>query len=234
MGRIGLDNSGKFSSGQTDYFQLVDDGDTAVVTFLYDDPDGNDMDFYVVHPVEIDGRRKYIGCNAVDGDTDNPDNCPLCQEKFKRQERLFLQLYNHDTQKVEVWERGQSFVAKIIRMIKKFEFLVEQDFEIERIGKKGDQRTTYEITPVNEVLDRQLDEFPDRVEIEGNLILKLTDDELWDVVDGNYKLPGADDNNGRQPRERAARGSSRPRGATNGSDGAVRRGPRSRSGRESF
>lgn len=240
MSRLGLNQAGRFNSGGTDYFSLADDGDKAVVTFLYDDPEGNDVDFYLVHEIEVEGRRRYVSCKAVHGDKEDPSLCPLCQEKFKRMDKLYLQLYNHDSGKVEVWERGRNFVPKISRMINKFEYLVEQTFEIERIGRKGDTQTTYEIERIEEVLDRDLSEFPEKIDVEGSVILNLTEDEMWDVVDGTYKLPGSDNNSGasnrRQPRERGARGSSSPRTASRDEQPA-QRGPRSRgprTGRDSF
>ena len=82
MGKVSIQKSGTFSSGSNnEFFTLADHGDSAIVTLLYDDPEGEDMDYFVVHEADVDGRRRYINCNAIgeDGETVNPDNCPLCQ-----------------------------------------------------------------------------------------------------------------------------------------------------------
>ena len=80
MGRMSMNNSGKFASqGNNDFFFLTDDGDVASVRMLYDQPDGSDMDYYLVHEVEIDGKKRYVACNALseDGNSLHTENCPL-------------------------------------------------------------------------------------------------------------------------------------------------------------
>ena len=55
MAKISLANSGKYSSGATnDFFTLADDGDIARVRFLYEEPDGSDVDYFqtIVHYVK--------------------------------------------------------------------------------------------------------------------------------------------------------------------------------------
>lgn len=47
MAKIGIGNAGKYqSSGNGGYFSLKDDGDSAVVRFLYNQPDGSDIDYF--------------------------------------------------------------------------------------------------------------------------------------------------------------------------------------------
>ena len=46
MGRMSMNNSGKFATqGNNDFFFLADDGDVASVRMMYDQPDGSDMDY---------------------------------------------------------------------------------------------------------------------------------------------------------------------------------------------
>lgn len=191
MGKVSIQKSGTFSSGSNnEFFTLADHGDSAIVTLLYDDPDGEDMDYFVVHEADVDGRRRYINCNAIgeDGETVNPDNCPLCQNGFPRIEKLFLQLYNHDSGKVETWDRGRSYVQKIVTFINKYGSLVTQPFEIIRSGAKGDQRTTYEFLPERPEDSATLEDFPEKSELLGTLILDLDEDQMFDVVDGKFTL----------------------------------------------
>lgn len=219
MARVSIANSGKFSSGSNnDFFTLADDGDSAVVTLLYDDPDGADIDYFVVHEAEIDGRRRYVNCNAVseDGEHIIPENCPLCQEGYNRIEKLFLQMYNHDTGKVETWDRGRSYVQKIVTFINKYGALVQQPFEIIRSGKKGDQRTTYEFLPERPEPSATLDDFDEKAELLGTLILDLTEDQMYDVIDGRFSLNQDEGRSSRRssnptPRRGSGRGSSASR-----------------------
>jgi hypothetical protein len=244
MGRVSISNSGSFSSGNANgFFSLADDKDSAVVTFLYEDQHGEDIDYFVVHEAEVDGRRRYVNCNAIGEDEESihPENCPLCEEGYPRVEKLFLQLYNENTDQVETWDRGRSYVSKIVTLINKYGPLVGQPFEIVRNGKKGDQRTTYEFFPEESEADATLDDFPEKSELLGTLILDLDDEQMWDVVDGKFTL---DDNSRGRSNSRSSgpaprRGSSldsgssrrdsRPavsrRGAATGS------GPRTRGGR---
>lgn len=243
MGRVSISNSGSFSSRNVNgFFSLADDKDSAVVTFLYEDPDGEDMDYFVVHEAEVDGRRRYVNCNAIgeDGESIHPENCPLCEEGYPRVEKLFLQLYNENTDQVETWDRGRSYVSKIVTLINKYGPLVGQPFEIVRSGKKGDQRTTYEFFPEEADPDVTLDDFPEKSELLGTLILDLDEEQMWDVVDGKFTL---DDNRGRSGSRSSGptprRGSSRNSGsssrdtrpAVSRRGAAATSGPRTRGGR---
>lgn len=191
MSRISIGNAGKYGSGgSNDFFTLADDGDRAVVTFLYDDPDGEDIDYFVVHEVQIDGKRRYVNCNAIgdDGERIHEDNCPLCANGYPRIEKLFLQLYNHDTGKVETWDRGRSYVAKIVTYVNKFGRLVTQPFEIVRSGRKGDTNTTYEFLPEPSEPNAVLDDYDPKSELLGTLIVKAETDDMWDMIDGRFTL----------------------------------------------
>ena len=59
MAKINIKDTGKFTSTGSEYFTLKDDGDIATVRFLYEEPDGSDMDYYLVHVVEteVNGRK---------------------------------------------------------------------------------------------------------------------------------------------------------------------------------
>lgn len=196
MAKISLQDSGKFSTGgQGGFFSLADDGDIAKVRFLYEEEDGSDVDYYVVHEVEIDGKKRYVNCLAVDDEGHvHKEDCPLCQEKYKMQEKLFLQLYNSDKGEVQVWERGKNFVKKILSYINRYGSLCAQEFEIERKGKKGDTSTTYEFFAMKEDGMTLADFDQERQELLGGLILDCSAEDMEDILDGVYKVPGSEDN----------------------------------------
>lgn len=196
MAKISLANSGKYSSGATnDFFTLADDGDIARVRFLYEEPDGSDVDYFLVHEVEVDGKKRYAACLAVDDEGNlHPDDCPLCQAGYKRIEKLFLQVYVEDEDKVKTWDRGKTFVSKIMTYINRYGSLVAQPIEIERRGKKGSTNTTYEMFPL-EKDGKTVADFPEKQDLLGTFILDLTPDECYQVLDGTYVLPGSNSSN---------------------------------------
>lgn len=199
MAKISLNDAGKFASqSSNDYFTLENDGDTARVRFLYDDPNGEDVDYYLVHEVQIGDRKRYVACRAItdEGKLDT-DLCPLCQAGYKRVEKLFLQLYNEDTDKVETWERGRTFVAKISTYINRYKQLVKYPIDIERHGKKGDQKTTYELFPL-EPDESTLEDFPEKSNLLGTLIIDASEEDMDEIINGTYNPPGSNDNNSQQ------------------------------------
>lgn len=188
MAKIGIGNAGKYQgSGNGGYFSLRDDGDSAVVRFLYNQPDGSDIDYFLVHEVQIDGKKRYVSCNSVDENGEShPDDCPLCKAGNKPKEKLFLQLVASDNpEAVQVWERGSSFVSKIITYLNEFGNLSSVKIKVIRRGKKGDQKTQYEFMPMGKD-DVKLEDLPQKQELEGSLIIKASIDEMNQMIAGTY------------------------------------------------
>ena len=210
MAKLNIKDAGKFSQQGSDYFTLKDDGDTARVRFLYSDPDGADIDFFLVHEVKYKDdqgreRRRYVSCNAVDEEGHmHKDDCPLCQAGNRPQEKLFLQLYDEDEGKLKIWERGKNFVPKIVSFINRYGALVAQAFDIERHGKKGDTGTTYEIYAC-EKDNATLEDFPEKQEIEGTLIVKASKEDMYDMVDGVYSWNGNREAKEEEPQQQVRR-----------------------------
>lgn len=189
MARIGIGNAGKYqSSGNGGYFSLKDDGDSAVVRFLYNQPDGSDIDYFLVHEVEVEGKKRYVSCNSVDANGEaHADDCPLCKHGNKPKEKLFLQLITSDRpEEVQIWERGASFVPKIITYLNEFGDLSAVKIKIIRRGKKGDQKTQYEFMPMGKD-NTKLEDLPKKQELEGSFIIKATLEEMQQIVNGTYK-----------------------------------------------
>lgn len=194
MAKININQSGKYSGGEgAEFFSLKDDGDTARVRLLYDQEDGSDLDYFLVHQVEINGKKRYVDCLAVQEDgTMDTHKCPLCQSGNPRQEKLFLQLYNEDEDKLQVWERGRTFVAKVQSLINRFGSLVGQTIEIERNGKKGSQSTTYSFYPYNSD-GKTLDDFPEKQDLTSKLIIEANEEDMEKIINGTYRVAGEQD-----------------------------------------
>ena len=169
------DNYGQSNSGS--FFQLKDDKDTAKVRFLYntiDDVQGN-----VVHQVELpDGKKRYVNCLRAYNEP--LDKCPLCQAQYKQLPKLFIRLYNEDAKEVQIWERGKTYFQKMASLAARYNPLCNTVVEIERNGKKGDQKTEYIFYPLD-TTEFNLDdvEIP---EVLGTLILDKTADEMRDFL----------------------------------------------------
>lgn len=217
MAKINLLDAGKFGTqGANDFFTLADDGDVARVRFLYEEPDGSDIDYYLVHEVEIQGKKRYVACLGLNEEGHlNPHDCPLCSAGVKRIEKLFLQLYVEEEDAVKTWDRGRTFVQKILTYINRYGSLCAQPIEIERRGKKGDTNTTYELFPL-EKDGKTLADLPEKQQLLGSFILQLTPEECEDVLDGVYVIPGSEDEVSSQRRsgERGRRTSSGSRQTT--------------------
>ena len=195
MAKINLKDSGKFTSMGGDYFTLKDDGDMARVRFLYDDPTGADIDYFLVHEVKYknaNGKevRRYVSCLGVDDEGRmHKDDCPLCKAGVKTVEKLYLQLYDEADDTVKIWERGKNFVGKIITFLNRYGTLVSQPIEIERKGKKGDQQTTYEMFAL-EKDGKTLQDFPEKLQVEGTFIVKASKQDMIDMLNENYNWGG--------------------------------------------
>jgi len=170
----------KYKSAGGGYFSLKNNNDNATVRFLYDVTDaskleGKDLDAYVVHQVEIGGKRRYVKCLET-GD------CPLCKSGNKPQLKIFLQLFDYEDEKVKIWERGASFISTMIGLINNYGALSERKIKVERHGVKGDTGTTYQMY----ALDKdggKLADF-DKQELLGKFIFTKTKEEMVSFLNG--------------------------------------------------
>ena len=85
--------------------QIGKDKEIANVHILAKDMD--DIDFMVVHKVQVNGVDRYVNCLRKAGDP--IDNCPLCAGGSKPTLRLFLQLYDVNDGKLKIDFRSLDF-----------------------------------------------------------------------------------------------------------------------------
>lgn len=218
MARFNAETVDKYSSSSNSrsgvsYFKLADDGDVAVVRFLYDNAD--DIEGYMVHEVEVDGKRKYINCLR---EYNQPiDYCPLCKAGYHQVAKMFIPLYNEDEQAVQVWERGKTFFTKVSGICSRMKKTIcSQTFEIERNGKKGSKDTVYEIFKTDDAPDdKTIDDFevPDII---GRFILDKSEDDINFYLENKYFPPedepvrrSSKEERGEEPPRRESRRSSR-------------------------
>jgi hypothetical protein len=172
----------KYKGGSTDktsFFSLENDKDSAVVRFLHGSELVAERDWFIVHQVDVNGKKRWVQCLEE-------SNCPLCLSGNRPQLRLFLQIVDSRDGQLKVWERGQTFVQKIVGLMAKYGSLYERPFEVQRFGKKGDTKTTYEIYPLDKDGKTRLD-FPESIDLKGGLIMSKTVDEMRALLAGDVE-----------------------------------------------
>jgi hypothetical protein len=221
MARVSFEDSEKYFSGSgSDWFQLKNDGDVARVQFMLNSID--DIPIFSTHKVKIGDKERYVDC--LRSPHDPIDACPFCAEGMPAKAVRFIIMYQHDDQKVKIWERGRQFISKLQGLINRYNPLEEKVFEVERHGKAGDTGTKYEIYPLDGVDPVNMDDI-EIPELEGTLILQKTFEEMEYFLD-NGTFPS--DNQDAPVRRRsseapARRGSTPPARRTPASDAGVTR-----------
>lgn len=191
MGRFRYDEADNYGgTGGAGYFSLKNDKDVARVRFMYNGIE--DISGYAVHEVKIGDKKRYVNCLR---EYNQPlDACPFCAAKKFQAAKMFIPLYNVDEERVQVWERGKKFFAKMTSICARYaskDSLCSHVFEIERNGKKGETSTTYEIYEVDRD-DTTLEDLPEVQDPVGSIILDKTADDMNYFLDTG-EFPPEDD-----------------------------------------
>ena len=184
----------EYSGGGGSWFSLKNDGDSAIVRFLY--RDDQDLEYTVIHEVEIDGSTRKVECLEFKG-----QDCPLCQAKVKNRARMFLQLVDYsDGAQVKVWERGKTFLPEIMSFIESASPIYTIRAKVTRYGKKGDPSTQYKISPLvndeEQFVMKPSDENYKKVAEKRNeiiaedsgVVLSRSAEDLKKMVNGTFSL----------------------------------------------
>lgn len=182
-------DNGNFS--KTGWFQLKDDGDSAVVRLLHKGETGTDAasgepeyDFpiFEVHKLDVDGsgRDRTVLCKG--------EGCELCKSGNKPSLRMFLQMVNLDEKdkdkQVQLWERGLTDIKQMIGLTSEYGDLTKRNIKIVRSGSKGSLKTTYQYFPK----DPSPMEVPEAQKLVGSLILDLDRDEQIKAIEGRLQI----------------------------------------------
>lgn len=220
MARVSYEDSEKYFSGSgSDWFQLKNDGDVARVQFMLNSID--DIPIFSTHKVKIGDKERYVDC--LRNPQDPIDACPFCAAGMPARAVRFIVMFQHDDNKVKIWERGRQFISKLQGLINRYNPLEQKVFEIERHGKAGDTSTKYEIYPLDGVDPVNMEdvEVPD---LEGTLILQKTFEEMEEYLDtGSFPNDNQDAPVRRRGSEAPARRSAPPARRTPASDAGVTR-----------
>lgn len=174
MARFNMDTADNYGNNGSNasFFMLKDDKDTARVRFLYDGIE--DIEGYAVHEVEVGDKRRYVNCLR---EYNEPiEKCPFCAAQMRVIPKLFLKMYDVDTNECKIWERGKSYFQKMSSMCSRYKPLYNEVVEVERNGKKGDKQTSYTFYPVeSSEFDIDSIEMPEAL---GTIVLDKTADEM--------------------------------------------------------
>ena len=181
MGRINPDQMDNYSSNNdSEWLKLADDGDVERVQFLYDKYE--DLDTFAVHKVKLNGQQYDRMVNCIREYDDPVDYCPLCQAGYKVEPAMILSMWSHNDEKIKIWSRGKTFRKVIESKFNRYPNLSQMVFEIERHGKKNDQKTTYELIPMPDVEPYDVSDI-ERPEFIGSVIIDASADDMMTFLD---------------------------------------------------
>ena len=172
MARFSYSEADNYGAQKSNYFSLKDDGDTAKIRFLFNDI--NDIEGVAVHEVQVGDKTMDVECLRAYNEP--VDNCPLCAAGYKQNAKLFIPVYDIESKESKIWTRGRTFFNKLSSLCSRYNPLVATPFEVERVGKKGDQSTTYETYPMQSDNSKVTD-FPE-IKAEGICFQTKTYEEL--------------------------------------------------------
>lgn len=153
MARIGIDELDNIerkseNSVKIKYFTLKNDGDEAIVRFVYDSP--KDFEIYRVHPYTDNGRTRYVNCQR-NWDEDYK-LCPMCADGEEVRTKFYVKLIKYENVDGKIvatpmiWERSLMYAKKLKLLAEEYGTpMIDNVFKIKRCGAPGSKDTTYEI-----------------------------------------------------------------------------------------
>lgn len=125
--------------GYDNYFLLRNDGDSADVIFLYRST--SDVLVADAHYIKSNDYTGYVHCCGR--------GCPACGKGIPVRNKLFVPLYNLNTDRIEFWDRNMFFENQLNQdVFTRFPNPSEFVFRVTRHGQARDVNTSYEITAV--------------------------------------------------------------------------------------
>ena len=137
------------------FFTLKNDNDEAIVRFMCDSTD--DFEILTVHEISVGGKFRKVNC--IRDPREPLDNCPLCKNGTKINQRFFIKMIQYEqvpdqatgitkvVAKPVIWERATSYAKTLKSYLDNYGPLSDVICKVIRHGKAGDMQTTYEIVP---------------------------------------------------------------------------------------
>lgn len=190
----------KNNQNQVGFFQLKNDGDTAIVRIMHDSIE--DFDLLSVHTLQMGNKYRKVNC-LRSSPYDPIENCPFCEISKPVSGRFFVHLlqYDRDAQgnlviKPVIWDRAKSqFAPKLKSLIEEYGPLSQRLFKIKRTGAAGATNTTYDLIPCDREIfnDSNYPNKPDafsNYDVLGTMVLNKTAPEMITYIQtGNFPNP---------------------------------------------
>lgn len=181
MSKFTITEAERYDRGQGDFdwFFINKDGGIKHVHFL--DTSIDAIDAFSLHRVKFaTGKSRWVNCLRQKPD-DPVDVCPLCANGNKAGIRLFIQFWDVDTKRIDIWDRGTTIVPALRSLERHLNgnTLDNALVEITRNGARGDTNTTYSFYPLK---FEQLQPKPQKFDI-NQVILFANKESLQTFVD---------------------------------------------------
>ena len=205
MGRVSFNEMDNYKSERgTSFFRLKNDKEVAQVRFMYNNID--DVEGVAVHTVDVEGSQYGKDVNCLRAYNEPMDECPLCKAGYKPKVKIFVPLYNLDADEVQIWSRSKSYgstLSSICSRYAKKGNLVNNVFEIERNGAKGDKQTQYKEYQID-CDDTELEDLPEVPDPIGTAVLDKSFEDLEYYVQ-HKEFPGSSSSDEEPVRRRSRR-----------------------------
>ena len=205
MGRVSFNEMDNYKNeSSASYFRLKNDKEVAQVRFMYNGIE--DVEGVAVHTVEVPGSQYGRDVNCLRAYNEPVDECPLCKAGYKAKVKIFVPLYNLDVNEVQIWSRSKSYgstLSSICSRYAKKGNLVNNVFEIERNGAKGDKQTQYKEYQIDND-DTELEDLPEVPDPIGTAVLDKSFEDLEYYVQ-HKEFPGSSSSDEEPVRRRSRR-----------------------------
>ena len=123
-------------SRQIEFFNLNNDGDSAIVRLLHSKV--GTIESASIHRISVDGKYKNVKCPG--------EGCPICGNETEPLDRIYVHLFDYTDDKEKVWCRTS-------KILKQFEE-IEKDWGdlsdcVIRITRKGKEFPKYNVDILN-------------------------------------------------------------------------------------
>jgi len=181
---------GNSNGPRVGYFSLKNDGDEAIVRFVYESPD--QFDILTTHQTTIDGKFRRVNC--LRDFKDDVAKCPFCASGKPVQQRFYIKLIEYTraedgtiTATPKIWERPTSYVGILSNLFAEYGDISDSVFKVKRSGEAGSLQTTYSVMLANptvynaQLYPKNMDAF-EGYNIIGSAVLDKSFDELKAMV----------------------------------------------------
>lgn len=178
------------------YFSLPNDGDEAIVRFVYSST--LEFDLANIHRLQIKGKWRKVNCL---NDAYSVDKCPLCTSGNKAEKVFFVKLIQYSRKEdgsieiqPKIWERSCKYADTLNNLFTEYGNISDCIFKIKRTGAKGDMHTKYDIMYASpaiykpEIYVKDFSSF-DNFKISDYMVLSKTSEEMEELLNPVEEKP---------------------------------------------